>query len=116
MTISEQATLHQAACLMFEHKIRHLPVMKGDEVVGVVSEGDVALVNGLPVVDPGTVLVAHAMTRRPFICSPDEEMVEVVRIMRSRKIGSALVMEEGALVGIFSVTDALRVFEEQLSA
>lgn len=116
VTILSSGTVHQAACLMFEHKIRHLPVMRGDEVVGVVSDGDVAVVHALPGIKADKVSVSFAMTSAPFLCSPDDGLLDVVRHLREKKIGSALVIEDGQLVGIFSVIDALRVFEMQLEA
>jgi CBS domain-containing protein len=43
VTISPDATLAQARDLMAEHRIRRLPVVKGDELVGIVAIGDVAV-------------------------------------------------------------------------
>lgn len=116
VTIPKDATIHDAACTMFEHKIRHLPVMDGEKVAGVISDGDVAVVNALPGIDAAQVSVFFAMTTSPYICSPDAPLLDVVRTLRERKIGSALVMQGDSLVGIFSVIDALRVFESQLQA
>jgi CBS domain-containing protein len=43
VTISPDATLAEARGLMGEHRIRRLPVNKGDELVGIVAIGDVAV-------------------------------------------------------------------------
>ncbi len=41
ITVSADAPIWQAAELMLEHKIGGLPVMEGNEVVGVVTESDI---------------------------------------------------------------------------
>ena len=43
VTISPDAKLAQALDLMAEHKVRRLPVLKGEELVGIVSLGDAAV-------------------------------------------------------------------------
>lgn len=116
ITINDDLTVHDAACRMFDNRIRHLPVLRDDRLVGVISDGDVAVVNSLPGVEASEVSIGFAMTSSPYTCTPSTSLLEVVKTLRERKIGSVVVMDQGELVGIFSVIDALRVFEEQISA
>lgn len=116
ITISDDLTVHDAACRMFDHRIRHLPVVRDDRLVGIISDGDVAVVNSLPGVEASEVSIGFAMTSGPYTCAPTTSLLEVVRTLRERKIGSAVVMDQGELVGIFSVIDALKVFEDQIAA
>jgi CBS domain-containing protein len=43
VTVTPDTKLSEARDLMSEHRVRRLPVMKGDELVGILSLGDVAL-------------------------------------------------------------------------
>ncbi len=58
-------------------------------------------------VDPRVVRVDEAMTREAFTVGPRASLVRVARHMAERKHGSAVVVERGRVVGIFTTTDAL---------
>lgn len=109
ITIPSDLSLADAAERMYEHGIRHLPVMSGGHIVGLVSERDIALVMGIPGIDKNRVEVTEAMVSSPYIVAPDAALEDVVAIMHERKIGTAVVMEGGEMRGIFSVIDALAV-------
>lgn len=114
VTIGRQQTMAEAARRMREHRFRHLPVLDGGRVVGIVSERDLALVEALPGVDPAVVLVEEAMTGDPRVVAADAPLAEVVELLADHKVGAAIVLEERHLVGIFTTVDALRVFAEHL--
>jgi acetoin utilization protein AcuB len=109
VTIPADLSLADAAERMHEHGIRHLPVLDQGHIVGLVSERDLALVMGIPGVDKNRVEVTEAMTVSPYIVAPETPLEEVVAMMHERKIGTAVVMQDGAMKGIFSVIDALAV-------
>lgn len=109
VTIPAALSLADAAERMYEHGIRHLPVIDRGHVVGLVSERDLALVMGIPGVDKERVEVTEAMVPHPYIVSPETPLEEVVAVMHERKIGTAVVMKNGEMRGIFSVIDALAV-------
>lgn len=109
VTIPSDLSLADAAERMYEHGIRHLPVMAGGHIIGIVSERDLALVMGIPGVDKNRVDVTEAMISNPYIVSPDAPLEDVVATMHERKIGTAVVMQGGEMRGIFSVVDALAV-------
>jgi acetoin utilization protein AcuB len=109
VTIPSDLSLADAAERMYEHGIRHLPVMAGGHIVGLVSERDLALVMGIPGVDKHRVDVTEAMVTNPYIVAPDTALEDVVATMHERKIGTAVIMQNGEMRGIFSVVDALAV-------
>jgi len=113
--IQRDEPLRQAHRLMRHFHVRHLPVLDGDELIGLVSERDLYLLETLRGVNPGTEPVSEAMTERPYSVPPDAKIVDLVRAMRKEKYGSAVIVERKRVVGIFTRSDALRVLEERLS-
>jgi len=104
--------LAEAAQRMREHRIRHMPVLEGGKLRGIVTERDIALVEALGDVDPKTVTVEEAMTPEPWSVSPDASLAEVVHTMAERKYGCAVIMEGEHVVGVLTTIDALRAFAE----
>jgi acetoin utilization protein AcuB len=114
-TIAHDQTMEAAHRMMREHRVRHLPVLDGGALVGVVSDGDLHLVETLLDVDPARVLVEDAMTQDVYTVAPDAPIDEVVRTMARRKLGSTIVAERGRVVGIFTTIDALQSFARALA-
>ena len=113
-TIGEDQPMTVAHRMMREHHIRHLPVLRGAKIVGLVSDRDLNMVETLQDVDPRKVLVSEAMTQDPYLVSPDAALDEVVLSMAEKKYGSAVVMQHEKVVGIFTTVDACRAFADLL--
>ena len=113
-TIRSGLTLADAHRLMREHQIRHLPVLEGGQIRGIVSERDLHLIETLKDVEPQTVPVEDAMSQDVYSVAPDEPLAEVVATMSRRKLGSAVVLQGGKVVGIFTAIDALGVLADRL--
>ncbi len=114
ITIDAANSLAAAHRLMRQKRIRHLPVLKGRRLVGIVSMGDLHLLETLKDIDPETVPIEDAMTRRPYRVGPDEPLTQVAAAMARKKLGSAIVVDKGAVVGIFTTIDALRLLAERM--
>jgi len=112
--IGPRQPLAAAHRLMRDHRIRHLPVLDGDRLVGIVSQRDLHLLETLPDVDPESILVEEAMTDEVFVVSPEAPLDQVVARMADTKQGSVVVMRSDAVVGIFTTIDALRAFNDVL--
>jgi acetoin utilization protein AcuB len=111
--ISLDADLEQAVKLMQEHGIRHLPVMDGDDLTGVVTDRDMSMIESLLPDEWEQICVAEAMTPEPFTVTPDAPLWEVAKHMAREKFGCAVVTDErGQVVGVFTTTDALRVLAD----
>lgn len=115
-TIGRDQPMSVAHRIMREHRIRHLPVLDGGRVVGLVSDRDLNLVETLKDVDPKQVSVEEAMTQDPYVVAPDTALDEVVQTMAARKYGSAVVVERNKVVGIFTTVDACAAFAELLQS
>lgn len=107
-TIGAEQSLAHAHALMREHCIRHLPVLHGGKLVGIVSLGDLHLIETLGDTDVEKVPVEDAMTPDPYVVPPDADLRDVAATMAAHKYGTAIVTRSSRVVGIFTTTDALR--------
>jgi len=113
-TIGADQTMARAHEVMRKHRIRHLPVLVAERLVGVLSDGDLNLVETLRDVDPQRVKVEEAMTDQVYTVSPDAPVDEVVKEMARHKYGSAIVLDNHRVVGVFTTIDACQAFAEML--
>jgi acetoin utilization protein AcuB len=115
LTIAPTQSLTAAHKVMREHQVRHLPVLDGGRVVGMVSQRDLFLVESLPGATPNEVQVEEAMVEDLFTVAPDAPIGEVVEHMIEKKLGSAIVRDEGdKVLGVFTTIDALRALHHLL--
>ena len=114
LSIGLAQTLAHAEEVMSRHGVRHLPVLEGGVLRGILSERDVRLVETLKDVDAKKVTVEEAMTQNVYAVSPEAPLDEVVDAMAERKYGSAVVMQNEKVVGIFTTVDVCRAFGELL--
>lgn len=109
VTIGRNETLATAHELMRKHRIRHLPVLEHGELVGVVTQRDLFLVESIRGADIETDTVEDALSTDAYAVDPDVPIAKVAKHMMRNRFGCAVVMERGRVVGIFTVTDALRL-------
>lgn len=114
LTLKPSALLSEAHALMKEKQIRHLPICEDGRVLGLVSAGDLYRAEALRGTDPTRAHLSDVMTAKPYTVSPDAPVDEVVREMAGHKYGSAVVVDNGHVVGVFTATDALGAFAELL--
>ncbi len=113
ITADEDMAIDDLRRLMEEHGIRHLPVVRGDTVVGVISDRDVRLVSGLTVAEKLQVRAADIMAADPLTVRASTSLDEVAYVMSEKKVGSVLVEDQdGRFIGIFTATDALNALVE----
>jgi acetoin utilization protein AcuB len=114
-SIGSDQTLATAGKRMREHRIRHLPVLEGGKLLGVITDRDLKFLETFRDVDPEKLTVAEAMTEEPYTVEPDAPLDQVTSTMASEKYGSAIVMQNHKVVGIFTTVDACRALSELLS-
>ena len=125
ITVAPHTTLPEAMRLASHCGIRHLPVLDGDKLVGIVSDRDLKRA----MASPATSLEAHElyyllgrltmdeiMTRAVITIAPSFPVEEAARLMAQEKIGALPVTVEGRLVGIVTETDVLNVFVSAMGA
>lgn len=106
-TIGHHQPLAAAHRIMQKHAIRHLPVLDGGKLVGVLSERDLHVIEALNEIDPEELKVSEAMTAEAFAISPSTSLKEVATEMARQKYGCAVVVERAQVVGVFTTIDAL---------
>lgn len=106
-TIGSDMNVALAKKMMEEHKCHHLPVLSGGRIVGIVTSTDVAMADKL-MESSDEFPVEDIMVEDPVEVKGHEDVLEVIRLMRQKSIGSVIVEpSETQPMGIFTSTDAL---------
>lgn len=113
-TITYDQNLKFAIEKMQELGVRHLPVLRAGQLVGILSERDIRFLESFEKMDPKELKVEDACTEGPYTVESNTSLSEVCATMAERKIGSSLVLENDKLVGIFTWVDALKVISRSL--
>ena len=117
--VNEDDPVKTAVNLVVENRIRHLPVVRGNALVGIISDRDLkrampSIVAGATAEEYQTFMeetsVEQAMTANPFACAPDTDLVDLVRGFCQKKVGAIPVVDAERLVGIVTQTDMMRAF------
>ncbi|MEM8609791.1 MAG: CBS domain-containing protein [Myxococcota bacterium] len=111
-TVGSEQTITFAQSMMEKHGIRHLPVLHGGELYGIVSDRDLGLIAGLNEVNPDNTSVEESMTQEAYSVTKDTPLLSVLEEMLAHKYGSAIVIEGAKIVGIFTTYDSLRLLVE----
>ena len=115
-SLQETETLLDAAMIFVRSTLRHLPVLRGKQLVGIITERDVkqfapSLLTRISAEEYNQVMektpVSRVMTRDPLTVKANESMFEVATTLHAKRIGCLPVVENGELVGIITTTDLL---------
>ncbi len=117
ITIKKSDSLKKAQDLMVEKSIRHLPVMNGTELMGIITESDIrgafmgrGAKSKAPALNPAKMKVSDYMTPDPMVVVPETHIEDAALIIYKYKIGALPVIKRNKLVGIISIMDILGIF------
>ena len=113
-TISKDSTILDGLKLMAEKRIGSLPVLEGEQVVGIFTERDFARRVGPDRGKPEETRIEEVMTRELITVDPDQTVNDCMMLMTENYIRHLPVMDEGRLVGIISVGDVVKDIIEEL--
>ena len=113
-SIGVDQSVNVARQMMREHGVRHLPVQKGNEIMGVLSHRDLYSALSEMKAEDSEIKVENIFTPEPYMVELNTPVGEVSRRMASEAIGCALVVEKGRLCGIFTTVDACRTLSDVL--
>ena len=122
LAVKPRDTVVFARALLEKHRINQLPVTVDGQLVGIVTDRDLrdAFPQVLPIPgrlgggklfrEPDGVYVEDVMTRNVACVTPEDTVLEAVRLMRRERIGALPVVAEGRLAGILSRSDVLDAY------
>lgn len=125
ITVTKGDSVRSAVEKLKEHHIRQLPVVEGNEVIGIVTDRDLRQASSLArlLADKGPereklegfldrTKVEEVMTREVITVTPTDTIEDVAKILYDYKIGGVPVVEGRELVGIITSADILETFLE----
>lgn len=104
-TINPEDTVERAAQMMKEHNVGSIPVCRGEEVVGIITDRDVALRSAAEGQNVHQQKVKDIMTSNPVTGTTEMDIHEAARIMSERQIRRLPVVENNKVVGIVALGD-----------
>ena len=107
-TISGDAPVSEAARLMASEDVGSLPVVEGEELVGIVTDRDLVVQVVARGKDPDSVRVLDVYSKELITASPDEPLDEALRRMAGEQVRRLPVVSDGRLVGILAQADVAR--------
>jgi acetoin utilization protein AcuB len=112
VTVPPHATVAAALSAMRRGRFRHLPVVAGGELVGVVAHGDLETSPGTPVEAAESLAerpLSEVMSTEPVTVWPDEPVEVAARLLVEHAIGCLPVVADDGLVGILTESDLFLV-------
>jgi acetoin utilization protein AcuB len=118
VTIGKDERMTTAKKILQEKNIRHLPVVDGKKLVGLVTNMDIRKAEASPATSLeirelhyllDKIKVSEIMTRNVITITPDISVEEATTLLHDNKIGCLPVVEDGNLVGIITENDVMEI-------
>ena len=118
-TIEEDAPITEVIELMRQKNLKRVPVVRGDRVVGMLTNTDIQKVSPTKATTLSIYVlnyllsktkVSDAMSKEVISIGPDALLEEAALLMRDNKVGTLVVVEDGKLVGIITESDIFDAF------
>jgi acetoin utilization protein AcuB len=123
LTITPETTLPEAHRVMTDNKIRRLPVVKNDRLVGIITLGDVreaepSDATSLSIWEVNYLLsklsIKEVMTSNPITIHADQTIGEAAWLMLTNKISGLPVVDDGKrVIGIITESDIFRMVVQE---
>lgn len=106
-TVPEDSSIGAALARMQSAEVRHLLVVDGDRLSGIVSTRDLGRLAGDTAAPLLSTPVSRIMTEDPVTVAPETPVTAAARVLLEMKIGALPVRDGDDIVGIFTTADAL---------
>jgi len=125
ITLRDDEALLDATLIFARSGFRHIPILNGKQLVGIVTERDLkhytpSILSGIPPEEYNRLMettpLSKIMTRDPITTEPSKPVYEAARMLYDRRIGCLPVVEDGELKGIITTTDMLKLLLQLLKA
>jgi acetoin utilization protein AcuB len=123
-TLQEDETLLDAALIFARSTLRHIPIVRDNKLVGIVTERDLkhytpSILSGIPAEQYNRLMettpLSKIMTRDLVTIRPERSVFEAAQILYDRRIGCLPVVADGELKGIITTTDMLKLLVHLLT-
>jgi acetoin utilization protein AcuB len=124
ITLTEEDLVQGAVEIFTDKKIRHIPVVRDGELVGMLTDRDIKSAGPPPSLGILTseyksfvsqTLLSEVMTPGPITCTPETDLLEIVENFLDYKFGAIPVVDGNCLVGIITQVDLLKACRKLLS-
>lgn len=121
-TVQENDKLLSVVEMFRKHKIRHIPVLEGKKITGIISRTDInrltfgALFDNQEGADEAVLeilTINQVMTSKPKVVSEDDSIKEIAEIFASEEFHALPVVSNGELKGIVTTTDVIKYLLDQ---
>ncbi|MEP5612202.1 MAG: CBS domain-containing protein [Cyclobacteriaceae bacterium] len=122
-TVNINNSLQEANNLFKKHHIRHVPVVSGEKLIGILSHTDILRISfGNTFGDEqqggdeaifDMLSINQVMKHSPVTVSPEGTLKEAAEILSDKEFHALPVVENEKLVGIVTTTDIIKYFLEQ---
>ncbi|MCF6154951.1 MAG: CBS domain-containing protein [Candidatus Brocadia sp.] len=122
VTLNADSKLGFANDIMYLGRIRHLPVVKGENVVGILTQRDLYRASLTSILTNwkenkeflDSLKVSEVMTKNVITIAPDATVEEAAQIMIDKKVGGLpVVKDKNKLIGLITETDVLQYFVDE---
>lgn len=111
--LAPSISIADVAAIMRQLEIGSLPVMKQDQLIGIITDRDIVVRVVAEGLDPHMETAEYHMTHDPIAAAPDWPVERAAQLMLSRQFRRLPVMEQGKLVGYLSLRDLVRSEDER---
>ncbi|MBJ7879145.1 CBS domain-containing protein [Gelidibacter salicanalis] len=124
ITLKKDDDLEKAEHLFKKHKIRHIPVVKGDAIIGMLSYTDLLRISFADAVDDtedeieslvyNMFTIEQVMVKNVVTVTSDTSIKDVAKILAKEEFHALPIVDDGSLVGIVTTTDLINFLLIQL--
>lgn len=104
-TVTPEDTVERAAQIMKEQNIGSIPVCRGEQVVGIITDRDIAIRSASQGQNVHQQKISEVMSTNPVTGTPNMDVHEAARLMSERQIRRLPIVENNKVVGIVALGD-----------
>lgn len=108
-SVSPDMTIRETLKVMADNNIGALPVIKGNELVGIFSERDLARLLAKSDRSELDTLISNVMTKKVITVKPATDLEECMELMTEKHIRHLPVVDKKKLVGLISIGDVVKL-------
>ena len=122
ISVNKTQSLREVKSLLEKEGIRHIPVVSGSELIGIISKTDITKLSfGSIFENQGSseeavldmLSIEQLMTPQPKSVTSETSIRDVAEILAHEEFHSLPVVDEGNIVGIVTSTDIIKYMLEQ---